>query len=254
MSVNGPSGEPTRVRNSSRRRARCSSSSAAAYTPAGPVVDRNGVQKSSKSSYEASIWSKPRSTSSRPARSNSSAISPSWPNGRVRPRRARRGRGRARRPRTAAASASRRRSPRRRPRPRLPAGRRGASRARSPRRPDEVQDELRERGVEPAVRVGQLLGAPDLRVDARQAFAHRLDELRCGVDGRDVLGANATRELRGQRARPAADVEDGLARLDPGGVRERDGEPRRVAAHEPVVDVSGDRERAAVGGLVLTHR
>ena len=106
-----------------------------------------------------------------------------------------------------------------------------------------MQDELRERGVEATVGVGQLLGVPHLRVDARQALANRVDELWRRVDGRDVLGAHATHELGGQRARPAADVEDGLARLDPRRVRERAGELRRVATHEAVVDVAGDRER-----------
>src|SRR5262249_42084522 len=62
-SVNGPSGEPSCLRSSSRRRSRFSSSSAATNAPDGPVVDRNGVQKSSKSSYVVSISSKPRSTS-----------------------------------------------------------------------------------------------------------------------------------------------------------------------------------------------
>ena len=105
----------------------------------------------------------------------------------------------------------------------------------------EVDDELRQRGVEGIVRPGQRLGARLLQVGAGHPLGARFEERR-RIGARDVVGAEAARELGGQDAGAAADVENALSCLDAGEVSEDGRQLPRVAAHEAVVRVTRDFE------------
>jgi hypothetical protein len=99
----------------------------------------------------------------------------------------------------------------------------------------EVDDELRESGVELIVRERQLLRRGQSDVDARVPFGRGGRELSRGIDRGDCFGADAPHELRRQGAGPAADVDDVLARFNAGKVRQLRCEWSRIAAHEAVV-------------------
>ncbi len=71
----------------------------------------------------------------------------------------------------------------------------------------EVDDELRERGVELPLGERQLLRSGAFDGHARVAFANCVDERLRRIDGRHGVLAEPLHELRRQRARPAADVE-----------------------------------------------
>ena len=111
----------------------------------------------------------------------------------------------------------------------------------------EVDDELRQRGVELVVGEGQLFGRRLLDGDAGMPLARGCDERLRRVDGRHLGRSEQAHELRRQRTRPAADVQHAL----PGANARQRGqlrrEPDRVAAHEPVVGLGGDCERHCFG-------
>ena len=77
-----------------------------------------------------------------------------------------------------------------------------------------------ERNVEGVVLERQLLCARLAHIDARMAAGGRLHERRGRVDGGDIGGTGPLDQLGGQRARPAADVEDPLPRPDIGQIGE----------------------------------
>jgi hypothetical protein len=89
--------------------------------------------------------------------------------------------------------------------------------------------------IERGVVEGQRLGRCGLDLDARDALPARLDERGRRVDRRDPVGAEHSRELAGQRAWPAADVQGTCTRPHAGGVDDRAGELVAVAADEAVV-------------------
>ena len=105
----------------------------------------------------------------------------------------------------------------------------------------EVDDELRERGVELVLCERQLLGRRALDRDSRVAFADGVDERLRRIDGRHGFLAQPPHELGRQRARPATDVEH--ATLGAGEVGEQRRQRHRVPAHEPVVRLRSDGER-----------
>jgi hypothetical protein len=79
----------------------------------------------------------------------------------------------------------------------------------------EVDDELRQRRVELAVRERQFLRRADDDPRPGNTRPGRLNERLGRVDGGDVLGTNALRERRGERPGAAADVEDALSATTP---------------------------------------
>ena len=85
----------------------------------------------------------------------------------------------------------------------------------------------------------QVLRGAVAHVGARVALTVRGGELRRGVDRGHVVLAEARGELVRQPARPAADVERAHPGRHPGGVGERDRELRHVAPHEAVVVLGG---------------
>ena len=105
-----------------------------------------------------------------------------------------------------------------------------------------MDDELRQRRVELVVGERQLLGGREPDVDAAMALLRRRHERLGGIDGGHVVRAEPVDELRRQRAGPAADVEHPLAVGHSGQVGELWRERHRVAPHEPVVRVGGNRE------------
>ena len=107
----------------------------------------------------------------------------------------------------------------------------------------EVNDELRERGVERSVREGQMLGGCPLHGDTRMALARGVDERLRGIHGRHRGRAEQVDQVCGQRAWPTADVDHALARDHAGEVGERRSQRHRVPAHESVIGVGGDGER-----------
>ena len=74
----------------------------------------------------------------------------------------------------------------------------------------EVDDELRDRGVERVVRKRQVLGRRLIHRDAGESLARRLDERLRRIDGDDRIRADAPDQLGRERTRAAADVEDAL--------------------------------------------
>jgi hypothetical protein len=86
----------------------------------------------------------------------------------------------------------------------------------------EPDHQARECGIELAVGPGQLLGGALADVSAGNPLAAGRDELRRGVDRRDVPGTHARGELSGEPARPTAHVEDPLGRRHARDVGERD--------------------------------
>ena len=108
-----------------------------------------------------------------------------------------------------------------------------------------MDDELREGSVERVVRERQLLRGAEPNVDARIACAGGLDERLRRIDRGNGIGADTGDELRGERAGPAADVDDPLSGCDPGQIGELRREQHGVPAHEPVVRVGGDIEAHA---------
>ena len=99
----------------------------------------------------------------------------------------------------------------------------------------EADDQRAERRVERVVIPRQRLRHALAHVGPGVARAAGRHELRRGVDRRHVLGADPSRELCRQTARPAADVEHRAPAGHARGVGERRREGARVAAHEPVV-------------------
>ena len=96
--------------------------------------------------------------------------------------------------------------------------------------------------VERVVRERQLLRGAEPNVDARMAGTSGLDERLRRIDRDDRIGSDAGDELRGERARPAADVDHPLPGRDPGEIGELRREQHGVPSHEPVVRIGGDVE------------
>jgi CubicO group peptidase (beta-lactamase class C family) len=106
----------------------------------------------------------------------------------------------------------------------------------------EEDDELSQCRIEPACRKRQLLGGPLPDIDSGVPLSDGGDERLGRIDRRDRGRAEPLRQLGGERARPASDVEDAFGRLHVGEVGEERRELDRVAAHEPVVRVRADGE------------
>ena len=106
----------------------------------------------------------------------------------------------------------------------------------------EVDDELRQGGVECTVVERQLLGRGALHVDPGVPLSRGGDERLRGIDRRHRVGPQPRDELGRERARPGADVEHSLTGGDPREVGQLRGERHRVPAHETVVCVGGDDE------------
>ena len=104
----------------------------------------------------------------------------------------------------------------------------------------EVHHQLRERRIKGVVRERKLLRRREPDVHPWMSLAGRRDEWLGRVGGRDCVRPETADELRHERPRPAADVEDPLSGLDPREVGEPQGELRRIAAHEGVVGLGGD--------------
>jgi hypothetical protein len=102
---------------------------------------------------------------------------------------------------------------------------------------DEVEDELRQRAVEAPVGEGEPLGGPDPDVRAGNIRTALGDERLGRVGGGNVIRADERGQDRGQRTRPAADVDDPLARCDARGAGKLVRERPAVAAHEALVGV-----------------
>jgi hypothetical protein len=105
----------------------------------------------------------------------------------------------------------------------------------------EVNDELRQGGVERTILERQLLCRRTPSADT-MALSNRSDEDLRGVDRRHRGGADASNQLGRQRARPGADVENALTRRDCREVGEPGREGHGIPAHEPVVRVGPDGE------------
>ncbi len=90
---------------------------------------------------------------------------------------------------------------------------------------------------------GQLLRRRSLHGDARVTLARRIDERFRGIHRRHRGRSEQLDQVRGQRARPAPDVDHAVAYGHAGEVGERGSERNRVAAHEAVIGVGGDGER-----------
>ena len=106
----------------------------------------------------------------------------------------------------------------------------------------EVDDELRDRGVERVVRKRKVLGRRLFHRDAGEALARRLDERLRRIDGGDRVRADAPDQLGRERTRAAADVEDALPVRDAREVRELRGELDGVDAHKAVIRLGRHRE------------
>ena len=78
-----------------------------------------------------------------------------------------------------------------------------------------MDDELRERRVEPAVGIGQVLGGREPDVDAGMPLARGGDERLGRVDRGDGVGAEPLDQHGRQRPRAAADVDRLLTGLIP---------------------------------------
>ena len=115
----------------------------------------------------------------------------------------------------------------------------------------EVHDELRERGVEAAVRERQLVRRGEVNVDPGIPRPGRGDERLGGIDGRDRVGAEPAHELTRQRAGARADVEHRFLVADVGEVGQLRRERRRVPPHEAVVGVGGDVEAHCLTAVTL---
>jgi hypothetical protein len=82
----------------------------------------------------------------------------------------------------------------------------------------ELDDELREDGIELVVAKRQLLGGCDSNVGAADAVPTRLDVPLGGIDGGYLLGPEAVGERSGERSGTASDVKGALSGADAGGV------------------------------------
>ena len=82
------------------------------------------------------------------------------------------------------------------------------------RRSHEVNDELRQRGVEVAVRKRELLGSRLSYIDSWMAFPSGLDERLRGLDCGHSSRPQPFDELGGQSTWATADIEDALPRGD----------------------------------------
>lgn len=103
-----------------------------------------------------------------------------------------------------------------------------------------MHDQLGQCGVETAVRERKPLGDSTLHGDLRKALADRRDEFGGRINRRDSGAAQPLHKLRGQRPRPAADVQYPLASRHTGQIRELHGQRLREAAHEPAVGLCAD--------------
>jgi hypothetical protein len=83
------------------------------------------------------------------------------------------------------------------------------------------------------------------RAPSNASSGHGSFEQRRRVDAGDVLSSEAVRELLGQDAGAAADVENALPGRDPAEVGEHRRQLARVAAHEAVVGITRDVEAHA---------
>ena len=83
-----------------------------------------------------------------------------------------------------------------------------------------MDDELSKRGIERAIRKGQLLGGPLLDVDLRVSGPCSRNEWLGRIDGRHRRGAHPRGQLRRQRTRAATDIEHRLTHGYPGEVGE----------------------------------
>ena len=120
-----------------------------------------------------------------------------------------------------------------------------------------MDDELGERRVEPPVRERQPLGGCLVHVDPGETRPNGGDERLRRVDRGDGHGPQPRHELGGERAGTAPDVEDPLAGLDAGQVRELGRQEPRIAAHETVVCLGGHieahrREPSTSSGSIAT--
>ncbi len=90
---------------------------------------------------------------------------------------------------------------------------------------------------------GRCSAACLLHGDTRMALARGVDERLRGIHGGHRGRAEQVDQVRGQRARPTADVDHALTADHAGEVGERRSQRNRVAAHETVIGVGGDGER-----------
>src|SRR5947207_13915490 len=108
-----------------------------------------------------------------------------------------------------------------------------------------MDDELSKRGIEGAVGKRERLRGGEPDVDAGMALASGTDKGVGRVDRGDLLGANATNELRGERTGSTADVENTLTGSNAGEVGKLRREQPRPGSHESVVRLSGHIEAHA---------
>ena len=106
----------------------------------------------------------------------------------------------------------------------------------------EVNDELREGGVEAPVLERELFGGCSSHVDRGIARVRRGDKGVGRIDGTDLGWSQALDEFGSQRARAASDVKDMKSVDDRREVCERGRERRGIPAHESVVSIGADRE------------
>jgi len=106
----------------------------------------------------------------------------------------------------------------------------------------EVNNELREGGVEDPVLERELLGGRSSHVDRGIALVHRCDKGVRGIDGTDRGWSHALDEFGSQGTWTASDIEDMQSVGDRGELCERGRERRGIPTHESVVSVGADRE------------
>ena len=106
----------------------------------------------------------------------------------------------------------------------------------------EVNDELREGGIEDPVLERELFGGRSSHVGRGIARVRRGDEGGGRIDGTDRGWSQALDEFGSQGAWAASDIEDMQSVDDRGEFCERGRERHGIPAHESVVSIGADRE------------
>ena len=105
-----------------------------------------------------------------------------------------------------------------------------------------MNDELCQSCIERPVRKRQLLGRRTFHADPWMPLSSSRNERLRGIHGRYSGYAKPRHQLRCQRARAAANIEHALTDAHTRQICKPGSEQNGVAAHEPVIRVSGDGE------------
>ena len=119
----------------------------------------------------------------------------------------------------------------------------------------EREHELRQHPVEGAVGEREVLGAGDAHVGAGDTPAARLGERLRRVDGGDAVGAHHRRQLLGEEAGPAPDIEHPVAGGHPGHLDQAPAELGAVATDVAVVGLGrGAEQSGSFGAIAIRSR